>query len=98
RYGRTGRAFQAKVRHEVAFELPPPRARLCARVRGGLVLAGRLAALRRELSCLGCGCSWMLLEKIKGIEERFADLERKLSDPATIANNREYAALAKERS
>ncbi len=36
-----------------------------------------------------------MLDKIKGIEERFAELERKLQDPATIANNREYARLAK---
>jgi peptide chain release factor 1 len=39
-----------------------------------------------------------MLDKIKGIEEHFAELERKLSDPAVIANNREYARLAKERA
>ncbi len=39
-----------------------------------------------------------MLDKLKGIEERFAELERKLSDPAVIANNREYAKLAKERA
>jgi peptide chain release factor 1 len=39
-----------------------------------------------------------MLDKVKGIEERFAELERKLSDPAVIANNREYARLAKERA
>ena len=39
-----------------------------------------------------------MLEKLKGIEERFAELERRLSDPAVIANNREYAQLAKERA
>jgi peptide chain release factor 1 len=38
------------------------------------------------------------LEKIKGIEDHFADVERRLSDPGVTANNREYAALAKERS
>jgi len=39
-----------------------------------------------------------MLDKIKGIEERFADLEKKLQDPATIANNREFARLARERA
>src|SRR6516225_2289350 len=39
-----------------------------------------------------------MLDKLKGIEEHFAELERRLSDPAVIANNREYAALARERS
>jgi peptide chain release factor 1 len=39
-----------------------------------------------------------MLDKIKGIEERFADLENKLQDPATIANNREFARLARERA
>jgi peptide chain release factor 1 len=39
-----------------------------------------------------------MLDKIKGIEEHFADLERRLSDPAVIANRREFATLAKERS
>jgi peptide chain release factor 1 len=39
-----------------------------------------------------------MLDKLAGIEERFTELERKLSDPATFANNREYAKLAKERS
>ena len=39
-----------------------------------------------------------MLDKLKGIEERFAELERKLADPAVIANNREYAQLARERS
>jgi peptide chain release factor 1 len=39
-----------------------------------------------------------MLDKLKGIEERFDELERKLVDPATIANNREYAQLARERS
>ncbi len=40
----------------------------------------------------------MLDDKIKGIEQHFDDLERKLSDPAVISNQREYTALAKERS
>jgi peptide chain release factor 1 len=39
-----------------------------------------------------------MLDKINAIEERFAELERKLSDPAVIANNREYARIGKERS
>jgi peptide chain release factor 1 len=39
-----------------------------------------------------------MLDKLKGIEEHFADLERRISDPAVIANNREYAVLARERS
>ncbi|MGO9453551.1 MAG: peptide chain release factor 1 [Candidatus Binataceae bacterium] len=39
-----------------------------------------------------------MLDKVKGIEDRFAELETKLSDPAVIGNNREYARLAKERA
>ena len=39
-----------------------------------------------------------MIDKLKGIEEHYADLERRLSDPAIIANTREYAHLAKERS
>src|SRR5437879_8380348 len=39
-----------------------------------------------------------MLDKIKGIEDRFADLESKIQDPAIISNNREYARLAKERA
>jgi peptide chain release factor 1 len=39
-----------------------------------------------------------MLDKLKGIEEHFADLERRLGDPAIISNNREYAQLARERS
>ena len=39
-----------------------------------------------------------MLDKLKGIEERFDELERKLVDPAVIGNNREYAQLARERS
>ncbi|HZO83003.1 MAG TPA: peptide chain release factor 1 [Candidatus Binataceae bacterium] len=39
-----------------------------------------------------------MLDKLKGIEERFAELEQRLSDPAVIANNREYAQLARERA
>jgi peptide chain release factor 1 len=39
-----------------------------------------------------------MLDKLKGIEDRFAELERRLSDPAVIANNREYAQLARERA
>jgi peptide chain release factor 1 len=39
-----------------------------------------------------------ILDKLGAIEEHFADLERKLNDPATVGNQREYARLAKERS
>src|SRR6266568_3936348 len=39
-----------------------------------------------------------MLDKLRGIEDRFAELERKLSDPSIIANNREFAAIARERS
>ena len=39
-----------------------------------------------------------MLDKLKGIEDRYAEIERRLSDPAVIANNREYAQLARERS
>jgi peptide chain release factor 1 len=39
-----------------------------------------------------------MLDKLKGIEERFAELERQLGDPAVFGNSREYAKLAKERS
>ncbi len=40
----------------------------------------------------------MLDDKIKGIEQRFDELEGRLSDPAVISNQREYTALARERS
>jgi peptide chain release factor 1 len=39
-----------------------------------------------------------MLEKLKGIEERFTELERKLSDASFMANKREYALAAKERA
>jgi peptide chain release factor 1 len=39
-----------------------------------------------------------MLDKLNGIEEHYADLERRLADPAIISNNREYAQLARERS
>ena len=39
-----------------------------------------------------------MLDKASAIEERVAELERKLSDPATLGNQREYARLAKERA
>jgi peptide chain release factor 1 len=39
-----------------------------------------------------------MLEKLKGIEERFAEIERRLSDPSIIANQREYAQLGRERA
>jgi len=37
-----------------------------------------------------------LLDKLKGIEERFAELESRLGDSVVIANNREYAQVARE--
>ena len=40
----------------------------------------------------------LMLDKVKGIEERYSELERQLSDPATTGNSREFARLAKERS
>lgn len=39
-----------------------------------------------------------MLDKLKGIEERFAEVERQVGDPAVFANSREYAKLAKERA
>jgi peptide chain release factor 1 len=39
-----------------------------------------------------------MLDKLKGIEDRFAEVERQLGDPAVFGNSREYAKLAKERS
>ncbi|MGH7778208.1 MAG: peptide chain release factor 1 [Candidatus Binataceae bacterium] len=39
-----------------------------------------------------------MLDKLQGIEDRYSELERKLSDPAVTNNNREYARLAKERA
>src|SRR5512135_286473 len=39
-----------------------------------------------------------MLDKVSAIEERVTELERKLSDPATLNNQREYAKLAKERA
>jgi peptide chain release factor 1 len=39
-----------------------------------------------------------MLDKLKGIEEHLDELNRKLVDPAVIANNREYARIAKERA
>lgn len=39
-----------------------------------------------------------MLDKVKGFEERYIELERQLSDPALMANSREYARLGKERS
>ena len=39
-----------------------------------------------------------MLDKASAIDERVAELERKLSDPATLGNQREYAKLAKERA
>ncbi len=39
-----------------------------------------------------------MLDKANAIDERVAELERKLSDPAVVGNQREYARIAKERS
>jgi peptide chain release factor 1 len=39
-----------------------------------------------------------LLDKLAAIEDRFTELDRRVSDPAVIANNREYAQLARERA
>ncbi|MGH7906552.1 MAG: peptide chain release factor 1 [Candidatus Binataceae bacterium] len=39
-----------------------------------------------------------MLDKLNGIEERFQELERRLSDQSVAANSREYAQLAKEHS
>jgi len=38
------------------------------------------------------------VDKLSEIEHRFDELGRVLSDPSTIANRREFARLAKERS
>jgi len=39
-----------------------------------------------------------MIDKLKGIEERYGEIEKKLIDPAIIANIREYTRLAKERA
>jgi peptide chain release factor 1 len=39
-----------------------------------------------------------MLERLAEIERRYEELERLFADPAVIANRREYAALARERS
>jgi len=39
-----------------------------------------------------------MLDKLVSIEERYAELETRLNDPAVLANNREFAKLAKERA
>src|SRR5438874_11778201 len=39
-----------------------------------------------------------LLDRVKGIEQRFNELEQRLNDPSVVANTREYAQLARERS
>jgi len=68
---------------------------------GDLVLSGRLEAPPRAVSqfhARGHLFPGEMLDKLKGIEDRFAEIEKRLSDPAVLANQREYAALAKERS
>jgi peptide chain release factor 1 len=39
-----------------------------------------------------------MLDKLGSIEKRYAELEGRLNDPAVMANNREFAKLAKERA
>ena len=39
-----------------------------------------------------------LLDKLKGIEDRYAELERRISDPGAIANQREWVQLGRERA
>jgi peptide chain release factor 1 len=39
-----------------------------------------------------------MLERLKELEQRYEELERLVSDPTVIANTREFAKLAKERS
>jgi peptide chain release factor 1 len=39
-----------------------------------------------------------LLDRVKGIEQRFNELEQRLNDPSVVANTREYAQLAREHS
>jgi peptide chain release factor 1 len=37
-----------------------------------------------------------MLERLKGIEQHYHELEQRLNDPAVVANTREYAQLARE--
>ena len=37
-----------------------------------------------------------MLDRLKGIEQRYHELEQRLNDPAVVANTREYAQLARE--
>jgi peptide chain release factor 1 len=39
-----------------------------------------------------------MLDRLKGIEQRYLELEQRLNDPAVVANTREYAQLAREHS
>jgi peptide chain release factor 1 len=39
-----------------------------------------------------------LIDKLKGIEDRFAELDRRIGDPALIANQREWVQLGRERA
>src|SRR5947209_14544782 len=39
-----------------------------------------------------------MLDRLKGIEQRFHELEQRLNDPAIVASTREYAQLAREHS
>jgi peptide chain release factor 1 len=37
-----------------------------------------------------------MLDRLKGIEQHYSELEQRLNDPAVVANTREYAQLARE--
>jgi peptide chain release factor 1 len=39
-----------------------------------------------------------MLDRLKGIEQRYLELEQRMNDPAVVANTREYAQLAREHS
>src|SRR5262245_50680659 len=39
-----------------------------------------------------------MFERLAEVERRFEELERQVADPSVIANHREFARLAKERS
>jgi peptide chain release factor 1 len=39
-----------------------------------------------------------MFDRLKEVERRYEELERQVADPAVIANRREFAKLAKERS
>src|SRR5258705_7539114 len=39
-----------------------------------------------------------MLDRLQEVERRYEELERRIGDPAVIANRREFAALSRERS